>query len=56
MRRSIPRVTACHSSYDAVTAITRRHCHKQRTNRRRMAASQDLDGGARLDRTVMSIT
>jgi hypothetical protein len=30
--------------------------NKQRTDCRRMAASQDLDGDARLDRTVTSIT
>jgi hypothetical protein len=44
-------VAFCRSGGHANVAID-----KQRTDRRRMAASRDLDGGAGLDRTVTSIT
>ena len=44
-------VAFCRSGGHASVAID-----KQRTDRRRMAASRDLDGGAGLDRTVTSIT
>jgi len=40
-------VAFCRSGGHASAAID-----KQRTDRRRMAASQDLDGDAKLDRTV----
>ena len=44
-------VAFCRSGDHASVAID-----KPRTDRRRMAASRDLDGGAGLDRTVTSIT